>query len=272
MCPGADVYMPPEAIKDQPIYTEKIDCFSFGVIIIQILTRQFPKPSDRQKSVAIDYPGLPRNVYIQIPEAERRQNHIKLINPDHILLPIALSCLQDKDMERPFAQQLCERISTLKESNKYGESVTVAMVDTQMQLLREEHTRAIQSLEEQYSVQIQDLQRLVQLQTTGLAEKSEAIAKELHDAQNRLQLQCKVLEDREREIHQLKKCLEQCRHQLMITEENIQTRNTAASIRGKLKGDRISKAEHDQKCTHNHELEIKLSWRKGKPAPQRMSR
>ena len=146
MCPGADVYMPPEAIKDQPIYTEKIDCFSFGVIIIQILTRQFPKPSDRQKSVAIDYPGLPRNVYIQIPEAERRQNHIKLINPDHILLPIALSCLQDKDMERPFAQQLCERISTLKESNKYSGSVTVATVDAQMQLLiiREERTRAIQ--------------------------------------------------------------------------------------------------------------------------------
>ena len=49
-------------------------------------------------------------------------------------------------MERPFAQQLCERISTLKESNKCSESVTVATVDAQMQLLiiREERTRAIQ--------------------------------------------------------------------------------------------------------------------------------
>ena len=46
MCPGTDVYMPPEAVQDQPIYTEKIDCFSLGVIIIQILTQEFPKPGD----------------------------------------------------------------------------------------------------------------------------------------------------------------------------------------------------------------------------------
>ena len=38
MCPGTDVYMPPEAIKDKPVYTEKIDCFSFGVIAVQIIT------------------------------------------------------------------------------------------------------------------------------------------------------------------------------------------------------------------------------------------
>ena len=38
MCPGTDVYMPSEAVKDEPAYTEKIDCFSFGVIVVQILT------------------------------------------------------------------------------------------------------------------------------------------------------------------------------------------------------------------------------------------
>ena len=38
MCPGTDVYMPPEAVKDKPVYTEKIDCFSFGVIAVQIMT------------------------------------------------------------------------------------------------------------------------------------------------------------------------------------------------------------------------------------------
>ena len=47
MCPGTDVYMPPEAVQDKPVYSEKIDCFSFGVITLQILTREFPKPGDR---------------------------------------------------------------------------------------------------------------------------------------------------------------------------------------------------------------------------------
>ena len=46
MCPGTDVYMPPEAVKDEPVYTEKIDCFSFGVIVVQILTLKFPKPGN----------------------------------------------------------------------------------------------------------------------------------------------------------------------------------------------------------------------------------
>ena len=49
LCPGTDVYMPPEAVQDEPVYTEKIDTvefdhpglpkgFSLGVLIIQILT------------------------------------------------------------------------------------------------------------------------------------------------------------------------------------------------------------------------------------------
>ena len=38
MCPGTNVYMPPEAVQDKPVYAAKIDCFSFGVISIQILT------------------------------------------------------------------------------------------------------------------------------------------------------------------------------------------------------------------------------------------
>ena len=36
MFPGTDVYMPPEAVQDKPVYSEEIDCFSFGVITLQI--------------------------------------------------------------------------------------------------------------------------------------------------------------------------------------------------------------------------------------------
>ena len=100
MCPGTDVYMPPEAVQDQPVYTEKIDCFSYGVIIIQTLTRQFPKPGDRMQRVEISHPGLPREtVMVCIPEIDRRQNHISQIDPNNTLLPIALDCLKDRDDE-----------------------------------------------------------------------------------------------------------------------------------------------------------------------------
>ena len=88
MCPGTDVYMPPEAVQDQPVYTEKID---YSVIIIQMLTRQFPKPGDRMQRVEISHPGLPRGtVMVCIPEVDHRQNHIGQIGPNNALLPIAL--------------------------------------------------------------------------------------------------------------------------------------------------------------------------------------
>ena len=120
MCPGTDVYMPPEAVKDVPVYTEKIDCFSFGVITVQILTRLFPTPGNRRKEIEIDNVGL---VEKRISEYERRQNHISEIDPNHPLLPIALSCLKDKDIERPSAHHLCRSIAGLKEDSEYSDSV-----------------------------------------------------------------------------------------------------------------------------------------------------
>ena len=55
-CPGTDVYMPPEAVDDTAIYTEKVDCFSFGVIIVQILTHKFPQLGNRREMVQINHP------------------------------------------------------------------------------------------------------------------------------------------------------------------------------------------------------------------------
>ena len=125
MCPGTDVYMPPEAVKSKPLYTEKIDCFSFGVIAIQIMTRQFPKPGDRRKEIELNQPGLPPVVEVPVSEVERRKNHIDLIDPNHALLPVALDCLKDKDTERPSSQQVCEKVAAMKDGLQYKESVKV---------------------------------------------------------------------------------------------------------------------------------------------------
>ena len=120
MCPGTDVYMPPEAVKDNPVYTEKIDCFSFGVIAVQTMTQLFPKPGNRRKEVEVAGLGLLEK---RISEQERRQNHISKIYPSHPLLATALDCLKDDHAERPIAQKLCEIIATLKKMPKYGISI-----------------------------------------------------------------------------------------------------------------------------------------------------
>ena len=106
--PGSFPYAPPEVMGFDPKCTDKIDCFSFGVVVIQILTGRFPNPSDR-----ILY-GPDHSHPICVPEIERRKNHISMVDPSHHLLPVALDCLNDKDMERPTAHQLCERVKALK--------------------------------------------------------------------------------------------------------------------------------------------------------------
>ena len=113
MCPGTDVYMPPEAVKNKPVYSEKIDCFSFGVIAIQIMTWLFFQPGDRRKEVEVEGLGLLEK---RISEQERRQNHISKVNPNHPLKAVALSCLKDKDVERSSAEELCRRIAFVKRS------------------------------------------------------------------------------------------------------------------------------------------------------------
>ena len=126
MCPGTQVYMPPEALNDLPDkYTNKLDVFSFGVIIIQVLTRLFPDPTPRAREVN-EYSHLypQRRYQIIVPERERRRDHINLIDPPtHPLLSTALDCICDDPKDRPETSKLCKVFTELKKSPLFVESM-----------------------------------------------------------------------------------------------------------------------------------------------------
>ena len=117
-CPGTDHYMPPEAMEesDTSQYTEKIDCFSFGVLIIQLLTQKFPQPDRRLVTVTGE-------IMKRVSEVDRRANHIHLIDRKHHLLPVALDCLKDAPRERPTAEQIRDRVASLREGSMYDKCV-----------------------------------------------------------------------------------------------------------------------------------------------------
>ena len=200
MCPGTDVFMPPEAVRDRPVYTEKIDCFSFGVITLQMLSMKFPKPGDRLKTVRTNDPQFPGGeVEVRVPEIERRQNHISQIQENHPLLQIACDCLKDNDGERPSSQQLQERVGVLRESPEYAASarpIQDILNEKDRQILSkneviEEQNReielkqeAVETLERdkgQLQSQVQSLTRqhelLVSQTAQAIAAKTQAIAK-----------------------------------------------------------------------------------------------
>ena len=238
MCPGTDVYMPPEAVKDEPMYTEKIDCFSFGVIIVQTSTRQFPKPGNRRQEVEINHPGLPRGtVEVRLTEVDRRRKHISQVDPNHPLLPIALDCLKDKDTERPSAQQLCERVASLKERSEYSDSVAAVQQDRQ-----------------QLRQQLQQIQQLHREETQHLRQqlhRKTVIEKERDLEIGRMRQQMEIYEQ---ERANLKK-------QLLEMDRRLHELEGQLLLRSKDKN-------HQEASRKVENININLlAWREGKKAP-----
>ena len=180
-CPGTVAYMSPEALGELPLYTEKLDSFSFGVLCVQIMTRQFPDPGDRFQIMEINDPRIPSGtVKVDIPEIERRQSHIGLIDPAHPLLQVALNCLNDRERERPSCHELCGNMSTLKASPKYTESMQQSQVNNKA--TQSNNTESVER-EIQQSQQIRDLQQQLNTkddQLLTLSDKLQGKEQEIH--------------------------------------------------------------------------------------------
>ena len=213
VCPGTIAYMPPEAMEDPPVYTHKLDSFSFGVLAVQIITHLFPEPGSRFRIIDTIGP-LSGRVRAEIPETERRQSHIELIDPTHPLLPVALDCLKDRERERPSCQELCGRMYILKASLKYTESVQQFLVSTRptQSANRENREREIQQSQQMH--EIQDLQQQLHAQNDQL----HALTDQLHTLTNHLHTQDDQLREKEQEIQQQ-------RHQILGLRTLLSTKH-----------------------------------------------
>ena len=121
-CPGTMAYMPPEALSDEPEYTDKLDCFSLGVLMIQVITHNFPEPT--KATVTVHDPKYPTGrILVPVPEVERRKKDLDLIDGGHPIKAISLSCLKDVEKERPSVQELCHQLVRVRQGEQYGESM-----------------------------------------------------------------------------------------------------------------------------------------------------
>ena len=100
--PGTQCAMPPEALKSNPVYDHKLDVFSYGCLILHVLTNKVPLPSDQ----FIPKPDDSTGAFIQVSEWERRSSHIKMIPIENEFLPLAKKCLANKPQERPEMSEL----------------------------------------------------------------------------------------------------------------------------------------------------------------------
>ena len=104
---GPIPYMPPEAVVENAHYNEKIDIFSFGVLMLEIATQHLSSVWSSGLGTVL--------------EIDRRAEDLSLLPEDHPLKPIILQCLRNDPGERPDSGELFWMLSE-------GETLICSMV------------------------------------------------------------------------------------------------------------------------------------------------
>ena len=230
MCPGTSAYMPPEALSERPTYTEKIDCFSEGVLIIQVCTRKWPDPGPRTRLVPFQHSPTGMTE-VPILETERRESHIKLIQPTHPLLAIATPCIDYDSQERPSAQNICRALGDLKSASSYRESFeqndsrekdrTIDNLQTQL----DNKSRQIAHKDIQLEQQAQQIQEKDELQV-GQAKENEKLRELIAIKDQQIQRQDTELalqETQLQEVNQKRQHRERIAINVQVMTEGIRT-------------------------------------------------
>ena len=295
LCPGTVAYMSPEALGEPPVYTDRLDSFSLGVLGIQIMSRQFPDPGNRFQVMVISDPRIPSGrVQVEVPKVERRQSHISLINPAHPLLPVALDCLRDEDGARPSCHELCGRISTLKAFPGYTESVQQSQVRTgpvqsdqanrEREVLQSQQIRDLQQQlqghqteNQQQKQQILGLQNLLTATNdplqTQIASKDEQLAGKDHQ----LQQKEAAIATRQQEIQQLRQQLQSSEQVTVEFQQSLMEREKTVRVQQRQirklqqqlsqEGGQRREEEEEASGAAASGGSIKLRWRDGGGAP-----
>ena len=271
VCPGTLAFMSPEALNEPPVYTEKLDNFSLGVVIVQVVTKRYPELTDRFRAMQVVDPHYPTRTFraqVPVPEAERRHAHISLIDPTHPLLPIALHCLKDEDVERPSSQQLCQTLGALKETAMYQESS------------QQDKDQILRAKDEQILTQTQELgSKAQQLQFQGEQLQAEINAKETvnHDLAARLEQLTRdnlVLQNeaeaKERQLRKLNQQVESNEEIVAALQEAItQKEREMSELQGVLSSKDDQAGGTDQKL-QTSEQRVNVVW-ETLPDPESMS-
>ena len=289
LCPGTPAFMPPEALLEPPVYTDKLDIFTLGVVMIQIMSRQYPKPGPAHRQ-------LPSSMLHQvIPEEERRSNHIKLIRCDHPMLPLAKQCIQNLEEKRPSSRNVCSDLRSLKESSEYQRSKDEASVEHKLEReshlhqlhltkvmmemedkianIKAENSQQIESIHCYYGQHERDLQLQLTKTTAVMQEKIETMKAEYSQQIESIQLQ----HERELQLQLTKTTMDmqdmqetmKAEHSQQIEsiqlqherEIHLQLTKTTADMQDKLE---TMKAEHSQQIEniqlqHERELQLQLT-------------
>ena len=192
--PGNLAHMPPEALHHNPIYSTKLDIFSFGCVALHTVTQRFPIPTDQFESSQIN-----RETFMKVSEYRRRWKYVEMIK-DHCthLTYLISTCIKDEPEYRPDADQVCKWIEDYQNKPEIKQHCSDSVIDC----FKQDKISLIVSLDQQssrnkdlestlalYQSQVQDL-------TTSAVSKDEHISSlQRHNNDLQRSMQCQQLEN-----------------------------------------------------------------------------
>ena len=115
--PGTPDFMPPEALSKRPVYGPSLDVFSYGSVVLNVITQLWPEPTD-----PIEFnPDTDRREVVS--EVVRRQQYLdRMTGGAADLKPLVMSCLNDNPSNRPSVAQVSITIKKARDisSQKSG--------------------------------------------------------------------------------------------------------------------------------------------------------
>ena len=102
--PGTPSYMPPEVMVADPKYDTSVDVFSYGIMMIHVFSGKWPHPNSVQVCVGSDGQLIP------VSEAKRREQYLRNIGHDHLLMDLILKCISNDPPQRGTASEIVQRL------------------------------------------------------------------------------------------------------------------------------------------------------------------
>ena len=100
--PGTMIFMPPEALSVNPRYGKPVDVFSFGCVMIHMISHQWPIPDDQVTETLR-----------ALTEIERRKKYLREIKVPSSMMTLLAGCLKNAPEQRPAIGEVLDSLKKI---------------------------------------------------------------------------------------------------------------------------------------------------------------
>ena len=129
--PGNPAFMPPEACGPKPRYSDKLDTFSYGSVVLFAFSKHWPTPDSPTRTINDELRALT--------EFERRAEYAEHMSSEErrLFLGIIKNCLENDPKRRPSSEEIVEEMnkitSQIPVEEKHQQSISTESTDNNTQ-------------------------------------------------------------------------------------------------------------------------------------------